>query len=141
MSYYFNDHFRIKISLFIIYVFVCTLFTVIKCDAKQINNAERIKDQSPYVYKESVQYRCNEGYKMQGSNTTTCKVNGWNPPPPECIGIESHCKLHCSNYSRIVIELYEPTCYLSALRYEMSTKSNFFSFTISHSNIVFRNKS
>ncbi|XP_060792622.1 zona pellucida sperm-binding protein 3 receptor-like [Neoarius graeffei] len=59
---------------------------VIKCDAPKINNAVRIEGRSPpYTYKQFVRYKCNEGYKMEGSDFLTCDVEGWTPPPPMCI--------------------------------------------------------
>ncbi|XP_060792623.1 sushi, von Willebrand factor type A, EGF and pentraxin domain-containing protein 1-like [Neoarius graeffei] len=61
----------------------------LKCDAPKINNAVRIEGRAPpYTYKQFVRYKCNEGYKMEGSDYLTCDVNGWNPPPPVCIVIK-----------------------------------------------------
>ncbi|KAF5895067.1 complement component receptor 1-like protein, partial [Clarias magur] len=32
----------------------------------------------------TIQYQCNKGYRMEGSDLMTCKENGWNSPPPKC---------------------------------------------------------
>lgn len=73
-----------------IYIFVCTLFTVISCDAPQVENAVRIGGKSPpYGYKNFIQFQCNKGYEMQGMDTVTCEVNGWSPLPV-CYGIEPY---------------------------------------------------
>lgn len=78
-----------QISLLILYISVCTLFTVIKCDAPKVDNAVRIEGKSPpYSYNNFLRYKCKEGYRMEGSAYLKCDVNGWNPPPPVCIGIE-----------------------------------------------------
>ncbi|XP_053338706.1 C4b-binding protein alpha chain-like [Clarias gariepinus] len=57
----------------------------VTCDAPNIKNAVIVKRKtSPYRYKMTIQYQCNEGYSMEGSDLLTCKENGWNPPPPKC---------------------------------------------------------
>ncbi|KAK3518959.1 hypothetical protein QTP70_016214 [Hemibagrus guttatus] len=59
---------------------------IISCDAPTIKNAHRIEGKAPpYKYKNFVRYRCNLGYTLKGSDSLTCDINGWNPPPPECI--------------------------------------------------------
>ncbi|KAB5546546.1 hypothetical protein PHYPO_G00073360 [Pangasianodon hypophthalmus] len=59
---------------------------VIECETPNITNAVRVEGKSPpYGYKNFVRYQCNEGYTMNGTGYLVCEVNGWNPPPPECI--------------------------------------------------------
>ncbi|MCJ8741892.1 hypothetical protein PDJAM_G00075980 [Pangasius djambal] len=62
---------------------------VITCDAPRIDQGERIEGKAPpYKYKDFVRYRCKKGYTMTGSDSLTCEVNGWDPSPPVCTGIE-----------------------------------------------------
>ncbi|MCI4387649.1 hypothetical protein PGIGA_G00076710 [Pangasianodon gigas] len=58
---------------------------VVSCESPQISNATRIEGKSPpYKYNNIVRYRCNKGYRMEGSDYLTCKEDGWDPPPPQC---------------------------------------------------------
>ncbi|XP_069823573.1 coagulation factor XIII B chain-like isoform X2 [Dendropsophus ebraccatus] len=41
-----------------------------------------------YREKDQVSLACKQGSKIEGSSTTTCNANGWNPPLPICIEIE-----------------------------------------------------
>ncbi|KAK2825057.1 hypothetical protein Q7C36_018984 [Tachysurus vachellii] len=59
--------------------------TVVTCERPEILNIVRIEGKSaPYEYRDVVRYRCNEGYKMEGSDRMICKEDGWDPPPPQC---------------------------------------------------------
>ncbi|KAF5889668.1 sushi, von Willebrand factor type A, EGF and pentraxin domain-containing protein 1-like isoform X1, partial [Clarias magur] len=59
---------------------------VVKCKSPDVKNAVRVEGKSPpYGYKDFVRYECKTLYKMKGTGNLTCEVNGWNPPPPECI--------------------------------------------------------
>ncbi|XP_060751032.1 sushi, von Willebrand factor type A, EGF and pentraxin domain-containing protein 1-like isoform X3 [Tachysurus vachellii] len=59
--------------------------TVMTCETPEILNAFRIEGKSPpYKYRDFVRYRCNEGYKMEGSDRMICTEKGWDPPPPQC---------------------------------------------------------
>lgn len=61
-------------------------FAVVVCETPNIKNANRVEGKPPpYGYKNFVRYQCIEGYTMTGSGYLVCEVNGWNPPPPECI--------------------------------------------------------
>ncbi|KAB5546548.1 hypothetical protein PHYPO_G00073380 [Pangasianodon hypophthalmus] len=58
---------------------------VLSCESPQISNAVRIEGKSPpYKYNNLVRYKCNKGYRMEGSDFLTCKEDGWDPPPPQC---------------------------------------------------------
>ncbi|KAK2825058.1 hypothetical protein Q7C36_018985 [Tachysurus vachellii] len=58
---------------------------VVTCERPKILNAVRIGGKwPPYKYRDFVRYRCNEGYKMEGSDRMICKEDGWDPPPPQC---------------------------------------------------------
>ncbi|MCI4387648.1 hypothetical protein PGIGA_G00076700 [Pangasianodon gigas] len=60
--------------------------TMVECETPNIKNAVRVEGKlPPYGYKNFVRYQCNEGYTMNGTGHLVCEVNGWNPPPPECI--------------------------------------------------------
>ncbi|KAI5609086.1 sushi, von Willebrand factor type A, EGF and pentraxin domain-containing protein 1 isoform X5, partial [Silurus asotus] len=55
------------------------------CDAPRINNAVIVgRGYKWYRYGASIQFRCNKGYRMEGSDRLKCEENGWNPPPPQC---------------------------------------------------------
>ncbi|XP_058266523.1 sushi, von Willebrand factor type A, EGF and pentraxin domain-containing protein 1-like isoform X2 [Hemibagrus wyckioides] len=58
----------------------------ISCDGFMVENAQRIEGRAPpYKYLEFVRYKCNEGFRMEGSAFLKCEVNGWSSPPPKCI--------------------------------------------------------
>lgn len=62
---------------------------LVVCDAPVIENAVRVEGKRPpYGYKNVVRYECVQGYKMNGSGSLVCEENGWNPPPPTCIGVK-----------------------------------------------------
>ncbi|XP_060751025.1 C4b-binding protein alpha chain-like isoform X2 [Tachysurus vachellii] len=64
----------------------CLLMT---CETPEILNAFRIEGKSPpYKYRDFVRYRCNEGYKMEGSDRMICTEKGWDPPPPQCTAVK-----------------------------------------------------
>ncbi|KAF5883744.1 complement component receptor 1-like protein, partial [Clarias magur] len=57
----------------------------ITCNSPSIPNAV-INGSSPrYKYGVSVQIRCTEGYRIEGSDYLTCGENGWNSSLPQCI--------------------------------------------------------
>ncbi|GAA6080224.1 complement receptor type 1-like, partial [Tachysurus ichikawai] len=57
----------------------------VTCERPEILNAVRVEGKSPpYKYRDFVRYRCNKGYKMEGSDFLICKEDGWDPPPPQC---------------------------------------------------------
>ncbi|KAF7696155.1 sushi, von Willebrand factor type A, EGF and pentraxin domain-containing protein 1-like isoform X2 [Silurus meridionalis] len=57
----------------------------VSCDSLNIRNAFRIEGKSPpYKYNNFVRYKCNRGFKMEGSDFLTCTENGWNPSAPKC---------------------------------------------------------
>ena len=50
-------------------------------------NGEIINLTIPYKYNENIRFRCNEGYKLIGSNTLKCLANGeWLGHMPTCEG-------------------------------------------------------
>ncbi|XP_053542459.1 C4b-binding protein alpha chain isoform X3 [Ictalurus punctatus] len=58
---------------------------LVSCERPEIPNAVRTEGKSPpYKYNNFVRYRCNKGYRMNGSDYLTCTEDGWNPPPPQC---------------------------------------------------------
>ncbi|XP_053500270.1 C4b-binding protein alpha chain-like isoform X1 [Ictalurus furcatus] len=61
---------------------------LVSCERPEIPNSVRTEGKSPpYKYNNFVRYRCNKGYRMNGSDYLTCKEDGWNPPPPQCNAI------------------------------------------------------
>ncbi|XP_053500268.1 C4b-binding protein alpha chain-like [Ictalurus furcatus] len=60
----------------------------VSCERPEIPNSVRTEGKSPpYKYNNFVRYRCNKGYRMNGSDYLTCKEDGWDPPPPQCNAI------------------------------------------------------
>lgn len=80
-------------SLFI-FVFLFYFLEAISCDKPEIKNANKIEGKSaPYKYNNFVRYRCNKGYRMEGSDTVSmkCTERGWDPAPPTCEGTNNKC--------------------------------------------------
>ncbi|KAF5895070.1 complement component receptor 1-like protein, partial [Clarias magur] len=78
------------------------------CDSPQISNARRIEGKSaPYKYKQFVRYKCNKGYRMEGSDFLTCTENGWDPPPPQCDVITCSTPPAVKGHFSPLKELYE----------------------------------
>ncbi|XP_062872149.1 regulator of complement activation group 2 gene 1 [Trichomycterus rosablanca] len=58
------------------------------CDAHDIQHGFITEKYSPpYEYNNFIQYTCNTGYIMSGSDTLQCTEHGWNPHPPHCKNI------------------------------------------------------
>lgn len=56
----------------------------ISCERPDIPDATRMEGRSPYIYRSTVRYECNRGYKMNGEGYLVCQKGGWSPPPPNC---------------------------------------------------------
>ncbi|KAF7243468.1 Complement factor H, partial [Varanus komodoensis] len=55
------------------------------CKLPEIDFGEIVKNKkSDYLVSERIQYMCHPGYDMEGSDWTTCKEDGW-IPPPKCL--------------------------------------------------------
>ncbi|KAF4078623.1 hypothetical protein AMELA_G00201140 [Ameiurus melas] len=54
------------------------------CDRPQFEHGYVDSKAKYFIYNSSVRVKCNNGYKMEGSDYLTCEDNGWNPPPPQC---------------------------------------------------------
>ncbi|NXK89838.1 C4BPA protein, partial [Formicarius rufipectus] len=59
---------------------------VVKCKDPEVKNGKKISGFGhSYVYKNSVQFECNPGYFMVGSDIIICEENStWSPPEPTC---------------------------------------------------------
>ncbi|XP_032501792.1 membrane cofactor protein-like isoform X2 [Phocoena sinus] len=60
---------------------------VVKCVYPHVENGMMVSGHGPkFYYKATVVYRCNEGFKLNGSNTIICSANStWDPEIPTCI--------------------------------------------------------
>ncbi|KAF7696157.1 hypothetical protein HF521_006251 [Silurus meridionalis] len=78
--------------------------TAVLCDRPEIPHAVRIEGKSPpYKLGNFVRYKCEKGYKMEGSNLIVCKENGWDPSLPQCTVIT------CSNPPNITNGVFNPS--------------------------------
>ncbi|KAK7111927.1 uncharacterized protein [Littorina saxatilis] len=51
-----------------------------------VTNAEKLTNRTTHDFEDTVQYRCNFGYSISGTNPLKCNENGqWDDPPPSCI--------------------------------------------------------
>ncbi|NXC31522.1 C4BPA protein, partial [Campylorhamphus procurvoides] len=59
---------------------------VVKCKNPEVKNGKKISGFGPsYSYKDSVQFECDAGFFMLGSEIITCEENStWSPPEPTC---------------------------------------------------------
>ncbi|XP_044206689.1 membrane cofactor protein-like isoform X7 [Thunnus albacares] len=62
----------------------------VKCDDPVTPKDGYVSDHSPppYGFKETVTFKCNNGYEMKGSSTVTCQINSTWTPLPTCTRIE-----------------------------------------------------
>ncbi|XP_042264116.1 membrane cofactor protein-like isoform X6 [Thunnus maccoyii] len=62
----------------------------VKCDEPVTPKDGYVSDRSPppYGFKETVTFKCNNGYEMKGSSTVTCEINSTWTPFPTCTRIE-----------------------------------------------------
>ncbi|XP_059946961.1 membrane cofactor protein-like isoform X3 [Mesoplodon densirostris] len=60
---------------------------VVKCVYPYVENGMIVSGRGPkFYYKAMVVYRCNEGFKLNGSNKIVCSANStWEPEIPTCI--------------------------------------------------------
>ncbi|XP_042264113.1 zona pellucida sperm-binding protein 3 receptor-like isoform X3 [Thunnus maccoyii] len=58
----------------------------VKCDEPVTPKDGYVSDRSPppYGFKETVTFKCNNGYEMKGSSTVTCEINSTWTPFPTC---------------------------------------------------------
>eukprot|EP00064_Thunnus_orientalis_P004836 superscaffoldBa00000455_g4849 len=58
----------------------------VKCDEPVTPKDGYVSDRSPppYGFKETVTFKCNNGYEMKGSSTVTCQINSTWTPLPTC---------------------------------------------------------
>ncbi|XP_016351397.1 membrane cofactor protein-like isoform X2 [Sinocyclocheilus anshuiensis] len=58
------------------------------CPTPTIPNAKRIDGKSPpYKLGNFIVYKCEDGYKLEGVASISCRENGWSPEPPRCIAL------------------------------------------------------
>ncbi|XP_051961812.1 membrane cofactor protein-like isoform X3 [Xyrauchen texanus] len=58
------------------------------CSKPEIPHAIEISKQlPPYQLDTLLQFKCEDGYKMEGTDNIKCKENGWTPEPPNCIAL------------------------------------------------------
>ncbi|XP_016105256.1 membrane cofactor protein-like isoform X2 [Sinocyclocheilus grahami] len=58
------------------------------CPVPTIPNAKRIGGKSPpYKLGNFIEYKCEDGYTLNGDASIVCKANGWSPEPPQCIAL------------------------------------------------------
>ncbi|KAM7169510.1 C4b-binding protein alpha chain-like isoform 2-T2 [Macrochelys suwanniensis] len=57
------------------------------CPNPVIENGEQISaGETKYIYGNRVEFQCDSGYILEGSESIECQANGtWNPPVPSCI--------------------------------------------------------
>ncbi|TKC38839.1 hypothetical protein EI555_007717 [Monodon monoceros] len=62
-------------------------FSVVKCVHPHVENGMIVSGHgSKFYYKATIVYRCDEGFKLNGSNTILCSANStWEPEIPTCI--------------------------------------------------------
>uniref|UniRef100_A0A8C1Y2Q4 Sushi domain-containing protein n=1 Tax=Cyprinus carpio TaxID=7962 RepID=A0A8C1Y2Q4_CYPCA len=57
------------------------------CPTLKIPNAKRIDGKAPpYKLGNFIEYKCEDGYRLEGDAYIECRENGWSPEPPQCIG-------------------------------------------------------
>lgn len=67
-----------------VYLYMYLLFIVITCPADTISNGN-VVDSSPYKYSDTITYRCNSGYTLEGSDHRCCGSDGqWIGDKPQC---------------------------------------------------------
>ncbi|NXP54317.1 CR1L protein, partial [Heliornis fulica] len=59
---------------------------VVSCEHPSVENGKLLSGyRSEYTYRDTVMFDCNFRYAMNGSDTSTCRENGfWDPPLPLC---------------------------------------------------------
>lgn len=73
---------------------LCTASAGAACEDPPIVDFGEIVSGNKSAYKESdrVQYVCNPGYTLSGSEWVTCFKKIWVPGPPKCLG---KCNFYC----------------------------------------------
>uniref|UniRef100_A0A674P4K4 Sushi domain-containing protein n=2 Tax=Takifugu rubripes TaxID=31033 RepID=A0A674P4K4_TAKRU len=61
----------------------------VECSHPKVANGEWVSgSHPPHKYLDTVTYRCNAGYKMEGDATMVCSLNGqWTPGIPKCTAV------------------------------------------------------
>ncbi|NWH67297.1 CR2 protein, partial [Geococcyx californianus] len=55
------------------------------CPAPQIQNGRVSFLKYRYIYKDTVSFKCHEGFTLRGHRTAQCQANKtWDPPLPVC---------------------------------------------------------
>ena len=70
------------------------MFTEITCDEPAAGQNVVITngDHAPYIVRQTISYRCSQGYKTEDFLTITCQENGhWNRRAPNCQGEARQC--------------------------------------------------
>lgn len=69
--------------------------SVVKCEDPRVENGRKVSGfGSPYRYKDSVMFECNQGYFMVGAEVITCEGNStWVPPLPTCEQSKTFCNI------------------------------------------------
>ncbi|XDV46054.1 hypothetical protein PO909_014025 [Leuciscus waleckii] len=58
------------------------------CPKPEIPHAYRSAGRPPpYILKNFLEYKCDDGYTMKGDSHILCTENGWDPKPPKCIAL------------------------------------------------------
>ena len=78
-------------------------------------NGEVNPSQSDGVYPEglTVSFTCDEGYNLDGSESSTCAQGSWNPEPPVCtegnLIIDFYCQVIISAITNILFRIFDIT--------------------------------
>ncbi|XP_053338720.1 seizure protein 6 homolog isoform X2 [Clarias gariepinus] len=69
----------------------------ITCDSPSIPNGVISYISPLYMYGDSIQIWCSQGFRIEGSDNLTCRQYGWNPPLPQCIVVAGVALLRMKN--------------------------------------------
>ncbi|NWH79896.1 CR2 protein, partial [Piaya cayana] len=72
------------------------------CPAPQLQNGRVSALKYRYAYKDTVSFRCHQGFTLRGHRTSQCRANKtWDPPVPVC----ERGKCQCSVFSALEVPL------------------------------------
>ncbi|XP_062451149.1 C4b-binding protein-like [Rhea pennata] len=64
---------------------------VVRCPKPVISNGRMTTRTATFLYSMAVQFSCNEGYVLHGSNKSWCQSDSaWHPPLPTCRPVQCH---------------------------------------------------